>query len=252
MHEPPARLVSGAGSSLFLDVDGTLLDIAPAPDLVVVPAELVPTLSRLSGLLDGALALVSGRPIAQLDQLFAPLRLPAAGEHGAEIRLAADQAIIAGPPLSALERLVDRLMEATASIPGVRVERKRAGVVVHYRQAPDHAGLLRGLVDAAVADHLADVHVLPGKMVLEVKERTYSKGQAVIALMQQSPFAGRRPLFLGDDASDRDGFAAARRFGGCGAAVGPDHAEAADWVFASPAAVRAWLARVVATPPARS
>jgi len=252
MREPPARLVSGACSSLFLDVDGTLLDIAPAPDLVVVPTDLVPTLSRLSGLLGGALALVSGRPIAQLDRLFAPLRLPAAGEHGAEIRLAADQAVIAGPPLSALERLVARLTEATASIPGVRIERKRAGVVVHYRQAPEQAALLRGLVDAAVADHLADVQVLPGKMVLEVKERMYSKGQAVIALMQRSPFAGRRPLFLGDDASDRDGFAAARRFGGCGAAVGPDHAEAADWVFASPAAVRAWLARLAAALPLRS
>lgn len=251
MREPPARLVSGAGSSLFLDVDGTLLDIAPAPDLVVVPAELVPTLSRLSSLLGGALALVSGRPIAQLDRLFAPLQLPAAGEHGAEIRLAADQAVIAGPPLSALERLVGRLTEATASIPGVRIEPKRAGVVVHYRQAPEQAALLRGLVDAAVADHVADVQVLPGKMVLEVKERAYSKGQAVIALMQRSPFAGRRPLFLGDDASDRDGFAAARRFGGCGVAVGPDHAEAADWLFASPAAVRAWLARLGSAVPSR-
>ncbi len=101
-REPPARLVSESGSSLFLDVDGTLLDIAPAPDLVVVPPELSATLSRLSGLLGGALALVSGRPIAQLDRLFAPLRLPAAGEHGAEIRRGADQPIIAGPPPTVL------------------------------------------------------------------------------------------------------------------------------------------------------
>ena len=87
-REPPVRLVRDSGSSLFLDVDGTLLDIAPAPELVIVPAELLATLSRLSALLGGALALVSGRPIVQLDRLFAPLRLPAAGEHGAEIRLA--------------------------------------------------------------------------------------------------------------------------------------------------------------------
>jgi len=245
-REPPARLVSESGSSLFLDVDGTLLDIAPAPELVVVPAELSATLSRLSDLLGGALALVSGRPIAQLDRLFAPLRLPAAGEHGAEIRLAADQAIVAGPPPSALAQVVAQLTAATAAIPGVRIERKRAGVVVHYRQAPEQATLLRGLVDAAVADHVADVQVMPGKMVLEVKERVYSKGQAVIALMQRAPFAGRSPLFLGDDASDRDGFAAARRFGGCGVAVGFDHADAADWLFASPADVRAWLARLAA------
>src|SRR5215468_1477209 len=127
MHEPPARLASESGSSLFLDVDGTLLDIAPAPDLVVVPPELPTTLTRLSNLVGGALALVSGRPIAQLDRLFAPLRLPAAGEHGAEIRLAADQAIVAGPPLLALEQLVAQLTATTTSIPGVRVERKRAG-----------------------------------------------------------------------------------------------------------------------------
>ncbi len=248
-REPPARLVSESGSSLFLDVDGTLLDIAPAPELVVVPTDLSATLSRLSSLLGGALALVSGRPIAQLDRLFAPLRLPAAGEHGAEIRRGADQPIIARPPPPALAQLVAELTAATTEIAGVRIERKRAGLVVHYRQAPEQAARLRDLVDAAVADHVTDVQVVPGKMVLEVKERTYSKGQAVIALMQRAPFVGRPPLFLGDDASDRDGFAAARRFGGCGVAVGPDHADAADWFFASPAAVRAWLAGLAAVLP---
>jgi trehalose 6-phosphate phosphatase len=246
-REPPARLVSESGSSLFLDVDGTLLDIAPAPELVVVPAELSATLTRLADLLGGALALVSGRPIAELDRLFAPLKLPAAGEHGAEIRRAADQPIIAGPAPTALAQLVAELTAATTEIAGVRIERKRTGVAVHYRQAPEQAARLRGLVGAAVADHVTDIQVMPGKMVLEVKERTYSKGQAVIALMQRAPFVGRRPLFLGDDASDRDGFAAARRFGGCGVAVGRDHGDAADWFFESPAAVRAWLVHLAAT-----
>lgn len=245
-REPPVRQASATDSSLFLDVDGTLLDIAQAPELVVVPAELSATLSQLADLLGGAVALVSGRPIAQLDRLFAPLRLPAAGEHGAEIRLAVDQDIIAGPPPAALAQLLAQLTAATATMPGVHIERKRAGLVVHYRQAPEQGALLHGLVEAAVADHVADVQVMPGKMVLEIKERMYSKGQAVIALMQRSPFVGRRPLFVGDDASDRDGFTAARRFGGCGAAVGPDHADAADWAFPSPAAVRAWLGRLVA------
>lgn len=245
-REPPERLVSEAGSSLFLDVDGTLLDIAAAPELVVVPGELSATLSRLSDLLGGALALVSGRPIAQLDQLFAPLRVPAAGEHGAELRCGADQPIVAAPPPAALAQLAARLASSTLGMRGVRIEHKRAGVVVHYRQAPEQQERLRVLVDAAVAEHLADVHVMPGKMVLEVKERAYSKGRAVVALMQEPPFAGRPPLFVGDDATDRDGFAAARRFGGCAAAVGPDHADAADWSFASPAAVRAWLTRLAA------
>ena len=237
-REPPERLVSEAGSSLFLDVDGTLLDIAATPELVVVPGELSATLSRLSDLLGGALALVSGRPIVQLDQLFAPLRVPAAGEHGAELRCGADQPIVAGPPPAALAHLAARLASSTLGMRGVRIEQKRAGVVVHYRQAPEQQERLRVLVDAAVAEHLADVHVMPGKMVLEVKERAHSKGRAVVA------FAGHPPLFIGDDATDRDGFAAARRFGGCAAAVGPDHADAADWSFASPAAVRAWLTRL--------
>jgi trehalose 6-phosphate phosphatase len=245
-REPPVRLVRDSGSSLFLDVDGTLLDIAPAPELVIVPAELLATLSRLSALLGGALALVSGRPIAQLDRLFAPLRLPAAGEHGAEIRLATDQATIAGPPPPALAQLVAQLTAATAGLAGVRVEPKRAGVVVHYRQAPEQAARLRNLVDEAVAAHAADVQVMPGKMVLEVKERTYSKGQAVIALMQRPPFAGRLPLF--SVMTPPTAMASLRPAGSaaCGAAVGPDHADAADWLFASPAAVREWLTRLAA------
>ncbi|MGH6960851.1 MAG: trehalose-phosphatase, partial [Dongiaceae bacterium] len=157
-----------------------------------------------------------------------------------------DQATIAGPPPPLLARLVAQLTAATAEFAGVRIERKRVGVVVHYRQAPEQAARLRGLVDAAVADHVADIQVMPGKMVLEVKERTYSKGQAVIALMQRAPFVGRPPLFLGDVAADREGFAAARRFGGCAAAVGPHNADSADWFFPSPAAVRAWLVRLAA------
>src|SRR5262245_16550057 len=189
MREPPTRLVSESQSSLFLDVDGTLLDIAPTPELVVVPPELSDILSRLFSLLGGALALVSGRPISEIDRLFAPLRLPAAGEHGAEIRPAADQPILSGPAPIMLATLAARLAAETKDISGVRIERKRTGVVVHYRQAPEQEQRLRELVAAAVADHSADIQIMPGKMVLEVKKRSYTKGQAVIALMQRPPFA---------------------------------------------------------------
>lgn len=244
--EPPERLALGPRAALLLDVDGTLLDIAPGPEFVVVPKGLPDLLSRLCDRLGGALALVSGRSIADLDLLFAPVVLPAAGEHGAEIRPGADQPIL---PLtarpSALGRVFARMASAVAEFAGVRIETKRTGFAVHYRQAPDRASLLRRLVDDAIVDHAAEVHVQPGKMVLEIKDRASNKALAVTALMQRPPFAGRRPLFIGDDATDRDGFAAARQLGGNCAAVGMDNADIADWCFASPAAVRAWLSRVV-------
>ncbi len=245
--EPPERLVLEPRAAVLLDVDGTLLDIAPSPDLVIVPEGLPDLLSRLRDRLGGALALVSGRTIADIDLLFAPVVLAAAGEHGAEVRRNAGEPILAlAAQPSALARVFNRMASAVAGFAGVRIEAKRAGFAVHYRQAPERASQLRSLVDDAVADHAAEVHVQPGKMVLEVKDRTCSKAQAVHALMERPPFAGRRPLFVGDDATDRDGFAAVRQLGGHCVAVGMENADIADWSFASPAAVRAWLSRVVA------
>jgi trehalose 6-phosphate phosphatase len=127
----------------------------------------------------------------------------------------------------------------------VHIERKRRGFAIHYRQAPDIEPTLRRLVDDSVAAHGADVQVQPGKMVLEIKSRGYSKAVAVATLIQEPPFAGRRPLFIGDDLTDRDAFAATREAGGQCASVGSDNAALADWTFASPSAVRAWLSRVV-------
>jgi trehalose 6-phosphate phosphatase len=243
--EPPERLALDPRATLLLDVDGTLLDMAPAPELVVVPAGLTNTLGQLCDRLGGALALVSGRPIADLDLLFSPLVLPAAGEHGAEVRHDADQPIV---PLSArpeaLASVHARLTIAVADVPGVHIERKRTGFAIHYRQAPHLAAELRRLVDDSVAEFASEIHVQPGKMVLEIKGRGCSKARGVAALMEESPFAGRRPLFIGDDATDRDAFAATRQFGGQCVSVGSDNADIADWVFASPTAVRAWLSRV--------
>ncbi len=244
--EPPERIVLEPRATLLLDVDGTLLDMAPAPELVVVPAGLTDLLGQLHDRLGGALALVSGRPIADLDLLFAPLILPAAGEHGAEVRHDVDQPIVAlATRPEALASLHARLTVAIAGIAGVHVERKRTGFAIHYRQAPHLAAELRRLVDDGVAEFAKDIHVQPGKMVLEVKGRSCSKATGVTALMEEPPFAGRRPLFIGDDATDRDAFAAARQFGGRCVSVGSDNADIADWVFASPAAVRAWLSRIV-------
>jgi trehalose 6-phosphate phosphatase len=243
LSEPSDRLVVDGEWSLFLDVDGTLLDIAAAPELVVVPPDLPEVLVRISAALDGALALVSGRPIAQLDRLFAPVIFPAAGEHGAELRRGAGEPVVVATPPATLAPLRRRLAAAVAAVAGARLEVKRTGLVVHYRQAVGAERRLRRLVDEAVAAHAADLEVQPGKMVVEIKRAADSKGRAVAAFMRRAPFAKRRPLFVGDDAADREAFAAARAAGGCGAAVGPDHADAADWGFASPAAFRAWLAR---------
>lgn len=243
--EPPERLVLEANAALLLDVDGTLLDIAPAPELVVVPAGLTAALARLYERLGGALALVSGRPIAELDLLFAPLVLPAAGEHGAEVRSRPDQPVISLAPRSdSVAVLHARAAKALADAPGVHIERKRRGFAIHYRQAPEIEPTLRRLVDESVAGCSADVQVQPGKMVLEIKSRGYSKALAVATLMQQRPFAGRRPLFIGDDLTDRDAFLATRKAGGRCVSVGPENADLADWTFASPSAVRAWLSRI--------
>src|SRR5262249_61568473 len=132
---------------------------------------------------------------------------------------------------------------------GARLEIKRGGLVGHSRRAVGAAPRLRRLVDEAVAAYAADLEVQPGKMVIEIKRAASSKGRALAAFMRRAPFAKRRPLFIGDDAADREAFAAARAAGGCGAAVGPDHADAADWAFTSPAAVRAWLARAAGRRP---
>lgn len=243
--EPPERLALDPLATLLLDVDGTLLDMAPAPDLVVVPAGLTQVLGQICERLKGALALVSGRPIADLDLLFAPLVLPAAGEHGAEVRHDADQPIIAlAARPEALVSLHARLTAAVAGIAGVQIERKRTGFAIHYRQAPHLAAELRRLVDDGVAEYATEIHVQPGKMVLEIKGRGCSKARGVAALMEEPPFAGRRPLFIGDDATDRDAFGAVRQFGGHCVSVGSDNADIADWVFATPSAVRAWLSRV--------
>ena len=242
--EPP-ELVLDRRAALLLDVDGTLLDMAPSPDLVVVPPGLTDLLGRLCDHLDGALALVSGRPIADLDLLFAPLVLPAAGEHGAEVRHDADQPIVnlAARPES-LASLYAKLTRAVADSDGVQIERKRTGFAIHYRQAPHLAAELHRLVDDGVAEFADEIHVQPGKMVLEVKGRGCTKARGVAALMEEPPFAGRKPLFIGDDATDRDAFAAVRQLGGHCVSVGADNADIADWVFASPSAVRAWLSRV--------
>lgn len=233
------------GWALFLDVDGTLLDLAPRPDAVVVPPALLVALDRLHARLGGRLAVVSGRPVAQLDALLAPLRLPAAGVHGME-RRGADGAIHVQPP----PRLYDVRTVAqglAASHPGLWVEEKHGALALHYRQAPWLAATCRDALGIALR-HRADLLLMEGKMIIEVKAAGVDKGTAIRDFLAEAPFAGHRALFAGDDTTDETGFAWVQRAGGEGIKVGPGPSIARHRL-PSAHALRAALARLAAQPP---
>jgi trehalose 6-phosphate phosphatase len=231
-----------AAIALLLDVDGTLIDIGPSPFEVHVSHELLASLQRLYGLTGGALALVSGRPVRDLDTLFAPLKLPSIGGHGAELRLREDQVI------SRIEHLPEamrrHLTDAATLGSGVEFEDKGYSVALHYRKAPQHEERLREHVAAGRAAFPAEeTEVLPGKAMLEVKRLGISKGDAVSELMRHAPFAGRMPVFLGDDVTDETVFAALPAMGGKGFAVSR-HFDGLSGIFATPADVRRALQRL--------
>lgn len=226
-------------SALLLDVDGTLLDIAATPDAVVVPTTLRDALARLHARLDGALALVSGRPIAVLDRLFAPLRLPAAGAHGAEWRLCADQAIAHAATMDTALRA--QLVALADRHPGVLIEDKACSVALHYRGAAAARQPLADSIAALLATPAATgLRVLPGKMVFEVVGTDCDKARAVRRFVAAPPFAGRTPVFIGDDITDEPALALMPQLGGLALAVGRPM-PGARAVFDDAAAVRAAL-----------
>lgn len=229
MPAPPAIT---PGMALLLDLDGTLLDFAPTPDAVVVPPTLPPALAALQARLGGALAIITGRPVAQIDALLPGL--PAvAGEHGGAIRHAPGEAVEREPHPPVPPAWLADAEAAIAAHPGTLLERKAHGVALHFRRAPEAGPALRALAEGLVA--LLPSHaLLPGNMVWEVRPRGIHKGNAVRALMARPPFAGRTPVFVGDDITDEDAIAAARALGGIGLRVADS--------FGSPQAVRDWLA----------
>ena len=231
-----------AAVAFLLDVDGTLIDIGPSPFEVDVPDTLRAALARLLELSGGALALVSGRPIRDLDALFKPLKLPAVGGHGAETRLHADEAAcrIADLPRSLREFLV----AAAAPDPRLEVEDKGYSVALHFRKAPEHERHLRAQVEKALAIYPNEkLEMLPGKAMIEVKRPGVSKGEAVRALMTREPFAGRHPVFIGDDVTDESVFAVMPELGGASYSVGRTF-DGVPYVFATPADVRRALSEL--------
>jgi trehalose 6-phosphate phosphatase len=216
-------------------MDGTLLDLAPRPDEVRLAPGLLDHLTALHGALGGALAVVTGRRLDDVDRILAPLRLPAAAEHGSVLRASAD----AIPRSAATPALPDGWRERAAQFvdarAGMLLEPKSAGFVLHYRLAPEQGAAARSFMDGLAAED-PRFEVLRADMAWELRPCGIHKGLGVRALMAEAAFAGRKPIFIGDDVTDEDGIAAARDLGGQGFMV-PD-------TFGTPAGVRAWLADI--------
>jgi trehalose 6-phosphate phosphatase len=232
-----------AVDALFLDFDNTLVDFAPLPESVVVPPDLITSLQCLQQAANGALAIISGRPLEQIDHFLAPLRLPAAGVHGAERRSADGR--MAQLPVPDIEDLLMYLQPLAAQHAGLLLEVKRGALALHYRRAPHLEQICVQAMSEALA-HVQGFALLRGSMVVEAKAADISKGNAIAAFMNEAPFAGRRPLFIGDDITDEAGFAwvQSEPVGGLGIKVGPGPSLARARI-ASPAAVRSMLAQVL-------
>ncbi len=237
---PSPREVLTRGA-LLLDVDGTLINLAPRPDEVVVPGSLRIDLAALLSAMDGAVSLVTGRALVDVEALFAPLQLPVCAEHGAVMRVVPGGVARRAAAPSAPESWRKTALAFAARHEGMVFEEKPAGFVLHYRLAPDLGDpafqLLTDLLRGA-----PEFEILRASMAWEVRPRGIHKGVAVRQIMNEPPFSGRLPIFIGDDVTDEDGIAAARELGGLGFRVPED--------FPAPEAVRSWLTSLLAGCPA--
>jgi trehalose 6-phosphate phosphatase len=214
MQTPP-RLTPDA--ALFLDFDGTLVALAETPEAIEVPPALVSLLADLHDLLGGALAVVSGRQIDVLDRFLAPLRLPAAGEHGVQRRDAEGRMQEQRPPDLAF--VLDAANALAGAHQGLLVERKHAAIALHYRMAPDLEAICRETMTRTIAGQ-PQLELMHGKFVFEVKPSGVNKGIAIDAFLSEPPFIGRVPVFAGDDTTDESGFAVVQPRGGIAVKVG--------------------------------
>jgi len=226
--------------ALFLDVDGTLVPFADDPEQVSVTPGLVRRLGVLSAAMDGALALVSGRRVEMLDRLFAPLQLASAGLHGLQRRRAGEALVAPSPSPAALAEIKRQALALVAGWPGALVEDKGEALALHWRAMPEAAHALQEFAATAVAG-LPGYHLQPGDMVVELRPGHTDKGAAIRGFMDEAPFRGRRPVFVGDDLTDEHGFRAVEARGGLGVLVGDRHGSAARARLPDIAAVHAWL-----------
>lgn len=234
---PPAPSVDWA---YFLDVDGTLIDLADTPDAVHVDAALLQLIARLHRASGGAVALISGRAIADLQQRLGKLRLPLAGQHGLERRDAAGRLWIQAAPQAAKSAIKEALAPVLARHPGLLLEDKGLTLALHYRRAPHLAAYALRLMDRLADAAGAGLELQRGKCVAELKPAGIDKGTALAAFLAQPPFKGRRPVFIGDDRNDEHGFAEVNKLHGISIKVGKG-ASCARFRLPDVAAVRRWL-----------
>lgn len=226
-------------SAFFLDVDGTLLPLAGHPRDVSVPRALLERLDEIRSLAQGALALVSGRPLADLDRLFAPEIFPAAGQHGAERRDGAGKLHRRDTHAALLHRLRPKISRCSGRIRGSFVEDKGLCIAIHVRDRPEIVDGLRKKLESVVSPH-PELALLEGKNVLEIHPAAMDKGRALEDFLTELPFRGRHPVFLGDDVTDESGFDAVNRAGGTSIKVGAGPSRAR-YRLETPAAAVAWL-----------
>jgi trehalose 6-phosphate phosphatase len=244
----PHAVIDARRTAIFLDIDGTLLDIAPTPLEVNVSDDLRKTLASLFARFDGAVAFISGRPVGEMDRLFAPLRMPAVGGHGAEVRFGRDSDI----RRSKIATLDDELRAAFARIgrigEGIIVEDKGYSLAIHYRQAPELGGeIMKGVTAVCKNERCDSLEILPGKLVIEIKPGGYDKGTGLREMMSVPPFTGRRPIFIGDDVTDAAAFAVLPDYHGAGFSVGGP-VPGASYNFDGPQDVRRWLLQLSEAP----
>ena len=239
MAAPPDNL-DPSNLALFLDVDGTLLDIEDHPADVRADRPLVAMLAKISAGLGGAVSLISGRELADIDRIFAPARFAAAGAHGSELRqhpddpVAITQSSLPSPVLARIRTFVEQNA-------GLLLEEKRGGASLHYRRAPQLEEQCKALVQELLPEIENDFRLIAGKMVLELAPIDHNKGAAITEMMRREPFSGRRAVFVGDDVTDEDGFLAVNAMGGITIRVGGNRGSAAEYALADVAGVRRWL-----------
>jgi len=239
MPAPPANLNPDA-IGLFLDVDGTLLEIRDTPSSVVADKDLLGLLSDSHAALDGALCLVSGRSIAEVDRIMSPAKYAVAGAHGAELRIADER--IPMPAAASFPVDAVKILQSVADrYEGLLLERKHGGMSLHYRKAPALEPECRKLVTSLMSDLGDDFRLIAGKMVFEIAPAVHNKGAAIRRIMDEPPFAGRTPVFIGDDVTDEDGFEVVNGLNGMTVRVGDIDDSEARFALRDVAAVRLWL-----------
>jgi trehalose 6-phosphate phosphatase len=229
---------------LFLDVDGTLIEFTDSPSETVADRELKSLLGQVAERLGGAVALVSGRSLEYLDALFAPLQLPAAGLHGVERRKASGAIQGASFADAQLDGARAALAALVTAHPGTSIEDKGRTLAVHFRLAPQFESSIRDSMIAITKPLGSNYHIQDGNMVFEIKPRGFTKGAAISAFLQEPPFSGRTPVFVGDDLTDQDGFRVVESRGGISIAVG--ERVRAQRRLDNPSAVRSWLQGIAA------